>query len=95
MGNEVLHRVKEDRIILHTKKRRKIDWIGCILCRKCPLKSIIKGKRRKIKVTGKRERRRKELLDDLKETRRYGNCKRKHPIAMCGELAVEGEMDLL
>jgi len=28
--NEVLHRVKEERIILHTVKRRKADWIGHI-----------------------------------------------------------------
>jgi hypothetical protein len=30
---EVLHRVKEERNILHTIKRRKANWIGHILRR--------------------------------------------------------------
>jgi hypothetical protein len=42
--NEVLHRVKEDRNILHTIKRRKADWIGHILRRNCLLKHVIEGK---------------------------------------------------
>jgi hypothetical protein len=38
------------------------------LCRNCLLKRIIKGKiEGKIEVTGRRGRRRKELLDDLRE----------------------------
>jgi hypothetical protein len=32
-NEEVLHRVKEDRNILHTTKRRKSNWIGHILRR--------------------------------------------------------------
>jgi hypothetical protein len=36
--------VKEERNILHTIKRKKADWIGHILRRKCLLKHIIEGK---------------------------------------------------
>jgi hypothetical protein len=41
---EVLHRVKEERNIVHTIKRRKANWIGHILCRKYLLKHVIEGK---------------------------------------------------
>jgi hypothetical protein len=40
---EVLHRVKEERNIVHTIKRRKANWIGHILCRNCLLKHAIEG----------------------------------------------------
>ena len=46
VGNEeVLHRVKEDRNILHTIKRRKAIWIGHILRRNSLLKHITEGRR--------------------------------------------------
>jgi len=45
-------------------------------------------------VTGRRGRRRKQLLDDLKEKVEYGNLKRQHQITLCGEIAVEEYMDL-
>jgi hypothetical protein len=73
VGNEeVLHRVKEDRNILHTIKTRKANWIGHILRRNCLLKHVIEGKvEGRIQMMGRRGRRRKQLLDDLKEKRRY------------------------
>jgi hypothetical protein len=37
-NEEVLHRVKEERNILLTIKRRKANWIGHILRRNCLLK---------------------------------------------------------
>jgi hypothetical protein len=40
----VLHRVKEERNIVHTIKRRKANWIGHILRRNCLLKHVIEGK---------------------------------------------------
>ena len=40
MKNEVLPRVKEERDILHTMKRRKANWISHILHRNCLLKHI-------------------------------------------------------
>jgi hypothetical protein len=75
-NEEVLHRVKEERNILHTTKRRKTDWIGQILRRNCLLKHVIEGKLEgRIEMTGRRGRRRKQLLDDLKEKRRYWKLK--------------------
>jgi hypothetical protein len=71
-NEEVLHRVKDERNILHTIKRRKANWIGHILRRNCLLKHVIEGKLDgRIEMTRRRGRRRKQLLDDLKEKRRY------------------------
>jgi hypothetical protein len=42
--NEVLHRVKEERNIVHTIKIRKANWIGHILRRNCLLKHVTEGK---------------------------------------------------
>jgi hypothetical protein len=43
-NEEVLHRVKEERNILHRIKRRRANWIGQILRRNCLLKHVIEGK---------------------------------------------------
>jgi hypothetical protein len=73
-NEEVLHRVKEERNIVDTVKRRKAKWIGHILCRNCLLKHVIEGKLEgRIEMTGRRGRRRKQLLDDLKEREDTGN----------------------
>jgi hypothetical protein len=70
-NEDVLHTVKEERNILHTLKRRKANWIGHILRRNCLLKHVIEGKiEGSIEMTGRRGRRRKQLLDDLMEKRR-------------------------
>jgi len=37
-------RVKEQRNILQEISKRKANWIGHILCRKCLLKRVIEGK---------------------------------------------------
>jgi hypothetical protein len=67
-NEEVLHIVKEERNIVHTIKRRKANWIGHILHRNCLLKHVIEGKLEgRGKMTGRRGRRRKQLLDDVKE----------------------------
>jgi hypothetical protein len=71
-NEEVLHRVKEERNIVHTIKRRKANWIGHILRRNCLLKHVIEGKIvGRVEVRGRPGRRRKQLLDVLKETRGY------------------------
>jgi hypothetical protein len=71
-NEEVLRRVKEERNILHTIKRRKANRIGHMLRRNCFLKYIIQGKTEgRTEVMGRRERRRKQLVEDLKETTRY------------------------
>jgi hypothetical protein len=75
-NEEVLHRVKEERNVLHTIKRRKANWIGHILRRNCLLKHVIDGKLEgRIEMTGRRGRRRKQLLDDFMEKRRYWKLK--------------------
>jgi hypothetical protein len=66
------YRVKEERNIVHTIKRRKANWIGHILRRNCLLKHVIEGK---LEMTERRGRRRKQLLDDLKEKGRYWKLK--------------------
>ena len=75
-NEEVLLRVNEKRNILHEIRKRKANWIGHILRRNCLLKQVIE---RKIKgemgVTGRRGRRRKKLLDDLKDRRGYSHLK--------------------
>ena len=71
-----LHRVGEERNILHTIKRRKANWIGHILGRICLLDRAIAVKvQRKTEGTGRRGRRPEHLLDYLKETRRRWNLK--------------------
>jgi len=72
----VSQRVKEERDILQTIKRRKANWIGHILLRNCFLQHVIEGKTEgRIEVTGRRGRRRLQLLDDLEETRGYWKLK--------------------
>ena len=72
---EVLLRVKEQRNILHEIRKRKAKWIGHILRRNCLIKRVIEGKIKEgIEVTGRQGRRRRKLLDDLKE-RGYSHLK--------------------
>jgi len=73
----VLLRVNEQRNILHEISKRKANWIGHILRRNCLLKQVIEGKiKGGIEVTGRRGRRRRKLLDDLKERRGYSHLKK-------------------
>jgi hypothetical protein len=76
VGNEVLLRVKEQRNILHEINKRKANWIGHILRRNCLLRQVIEGKiKGVIEVTGGQGRRRRKLLDDLKERMGYSHLK--------------------
>ena len=69
MISEVLPGVREERHFIHTvKKRRKAKWLGHVLYRNCLLKHVIEGKIEE-GVTGRRGRRRKQLLDDVKGRR--------------------------
>jgi hypothetical protein len=75
-GSNVL-RVKEQRNILHEISKRKANWIGHIVRRNCFLLLVIEGKiKRGIEVTGRRGRRRRKLLDDLKEKTGYSLLKK-------------------
>ena len=75
-NEEVLLRVREQRNILHEIRKRKANWIGHILSRNCLLQRVTDGKiQGGIEVTGRRDRRRRKLLDDLKERRGYSHLK--------------------
>jgi hypothetical protein len=72
-NEEVLLRVKEQRNILHEIRKRKANWIGHSLRRNCLLQPVIEGKiQGGIEVTG---RRRRKLLDVLKERGGYSHLK--------------------
>jgi hypothetical protein len=52
------------------------NWIGHILRRNCLLRQVTEGKIKGGKeVTGRRRKRRRKLLDDLKERRGYSHLK--------------------
>ena len=71
---ELLLRVKEQRNILHEIRKRKANCIGHILRRNCLLQRVIEGKiKGGIEVIGRRERRRRKLLDDLQERKESSN----------------------
>ena len=75
-NEEVLLRVKEQRYILHEISKRKANWISHILGRNCLLQQVIERKiKGGIEVTVRRGRRRRKLLDDLKERRAYSHLK--------------------
>jgi hypothetical protein len=73
---EVLLRVKEQRNILQEISKREDNWIGHILRRSCLPQQVIKGMiKGGIEVTGRRGRRRRKVLDNIKETRGYSHLK--------------------
>jgi hypothetical protein len=75
-NEEVLHTVKEEEGILRRIKQRNVNWIRHILCRNCLLKHNIEGKTEVMRIHGRRC---KQLLDELKEIRRYWNLKEEAP----------------
>jgi len=61
---------------VHEISKRKTNWIGHILRRKCLLKQVIEGQiTGDMEVAIRRERRRKKLLDELKDRRGYCHLK--------------------
>ena len=66
----------KDKNILHTIKKRKDNWTGHIMHGKYLLKHVSERKiEGRIEGKGRRGRGRKQILDDLKETRRYWKLK--------------------
>ena len=62
--------------ILHEIRKRRANWIGHILHGNCLLKQVIEEKMKgEMEVTRRRGRRRKKLLDDLKDRRGYSHLK--------------------
>ena len=75
-NEEVLLRVNEERNILQEIRKRKANWIGHILRRNGLLKQVIEGKiKGEMEVVRRRGRRRKKLLDDLKDRIGYFHLK--------------------
>jgi len=75
-NEEVLLRVKKQGNILHEIRKRKANWIGHILRKNCLLQLVIEGKIQwGTEVTGRQGRRRRKLLNDLKERRGYSHLK--------------------
>ena len=73
---KVLLQVSEHRNILQAIRKRKANWIGHILRRNCFLKQVIEGKiKGEIEVKRRQGRRRKKLLDVLKDRRGYCHLK--------------------
>jgi hypothetical protein len=71
-----IYSLNEQRKILHEIIKRKAKWICHILRRNCLLKQVIEGKiKGEIEVIRRQGRRRKKLLDDLKD--RNGFCEMK------------------
>ena len=69
-NEEVLLRVKEQRNILHEISKRKANSIGHIWHRNCLLLRVIEGMiKGGIEATGRRGRKRRNLLDDLEDRR--------------------------
>ena len=68
--DEVSHRVKEERNTLHTIKRGNANWIGHILRKNGLIKHVTEGR---IQVTGRRGKRRKQLLDEIEEREDTGS----------------------
>jgi hypothetical protein len=94
-NEEEIEKVKEERNILHTIKRRKANWICHILDRNCLLKRVIEVQiKGRIEVMRRQVRRRNLPPDDLQEKRRYWKLIDKHHVALCGELGLEEAMDL-
>ena len=94
-NEEALLRVKEQRNILHEIRKRKANWIGHILRRNCLLKRVIEGKiKGGIDVTGRRVRRSRKLLDDLKERRGYSHLKEEALDRTMWRAALEEALDL-
>ena len=68
--------IPKQRNFLHEIRKRKANWIGHILRRNCLLKQVIERKKKgEMEVTRRRGRRRKKLLDDLKDRRGYCHLK--------------------
>ena len=94
-NEEVLLRVNEQRNILQEIRKRKANWIGHIWRRNCLLKQVIEGKIEwEMEVARRRGRRRKKLLDDLKDRRGYSHWRRRLWIALYGGIVLEEALDL-
>jgi hypothetical protein len=83
-SGEVLRRIKEKKNTAHTIESRRSTGLVISWRMKCLLKHLIEEKiGGRIDVKGRRERRRKQLLDKLKEKRGYCELKEKVLQSVC------------
>ena len=71
-NEQVLEHIAEKRTLLNNILCRKANWIGHILRRNCLLHDATEGETMEVKGVG---RRRSQLLDDLRNRRRYWELK--------------------
>jgi hypothetical protein len=75
-NEKVLLRVQEGKDNPHTIKRKKANWICHMLRRNGFLNLLIEGKiKGRMEVTGRRDRRSKQLMNGPKENRGYWRLK--------------------
>jgi hypothetical protein len=72
---EVTQSVEEEKNVVQTTKSERLAGLITFLRRSCLLKHTAAAKVERIKVTGRRGRRCKQLLDKLKEKRGYWKLK--------------------
>ena len=72
-NEQVLDRKGDKKTLLNNILRRKANWIGHILRRNCLLHDAIEREMTKVKGVGRK--RRTQLLDDLRNMRRYWELK--------------------
>ena len=70
---QVLNHIGEERTLINNNLCRKVNSIGRILIRNCLLHDAIEGEMTEVKGVGRR--RRTQLLDDLRNRRRYWELK--------------------
>jgi hypothetical protein len=70
-NEQVLDRIGEKKTLLNNSLRRKVNWIGHSLRRNCLLHDVIEGQMMEVKGAGRRT----QLLDDLRNRRRYWELK--------------------
>ena len=70
-NDQILDCVGGKRTLLDNILRRKANWIGYIQRRNCLLHDAIEGEMMKVKGVGRRT----QLLDDLRNSRRYWELK--------------------
>jgi hypothetical protein len=87
--DEVVHRLKEERYILHAMKGRKFNWIVYIFRGNCLLERVTEGKIERKEIKGRRH---KHLIEDFKDKIGYWKLKEDTRPHSMGELAVEEAM---
>ena len=92
VSNEFLARREKKRTLLNNILRRKANWVGHILRINCLLHDAIEGQIMEVKGVGRRT----QLLDDLRNRRRYWELRRMLKIGKDGNnsLSIEHKEEI-